>query len=73
MHASGPVINQGRVTVAQILDVNLLHFGFVGIETGQADFDAASVKEIFEGLDGFFVLLIANQVDTRRVTDDRRG
>ena len=65
MHAGGPVVNQGRVTIAQVLDVDLLDFGFFGLETRQADFDPLVVEKVFERLESRLVVLIANQVHPR--------
>ena len=66
MHAGGPVVNQGRVTIAQVLDVDLLDFGFFRLETRQADFNSLVVEKIFQRLEGRLILLIANQVHARR-------
>ena len=71
MHARGSVVNQRRVTIAQVLNVDLLDFRFLGLEIRQADFDSLGVEEIFQRLDRFLVLLITNQVNARRAA--RRG
>src|SRR5262249_30663487 len=73
VHAGGPVEDQRRVAIAQVLDVNLLDFRFFGLESRQADLDPLGIEEIFEGLEGGFILLIANQVHPRGGTGWRLG
>lgn len=51
--------------------MDLLHLRFVGVETGQADFNAVLVEKIFERLDRLLVLLVADQVHTRRAVTRR--
>ena len=63
VHAGGPVVNQGGVTIAEVLDVDLLDFGLLGLEARQADFDPLVVEESSSGSRAASSLLVADQVD----------